>query len=299
MALVPIFSASQSVAIASALNPTDPVIDSEGVYGVVAGPVPTTAPTLHGVTSGQTFTTSDPVALQGSCPNGTIVKIFKNEVFAGGTLCKNGSFKLSIDLFVGSNALVARAYNTNDVASPDSATTPVYLSLAGIGLQGTSQLNSSGSPANQFFVTSDISHRGAGVGATMSWPLIISGGQQPYAVSVSWGDGKTDLISQRSPGRFDVSHAYQQPGGYQGSYTIVIKASDFIGSSSYLQLVSIVSGGKKPISVVSSVSRGYRNSVFVRSAWQLLVAAGLVVLAFWLGEKRELHVTRRQIVKPA
>lgn len=295
LVLVPVFGASRAVAADAGLPP---VTDSEGVFGVVAGPVPKTAPTIQNLTSGQVFTTSDPVRIQGSCPAGTLVKVFKNEVFAGGTLCQNGSYQLSIDLFIGDNSLIARAYNTNDVASPDSVPVSVTLSLPGSSLDGTSQL-SNASAANQYYVTSELSHRGAEVGATMTWPLILSGGTQPYAVSVSWGDGKTDLVSRQSPGRFDISHVYESSGGYRGSYQIIIKSTDAAGNKSYLQLTSIVSGGKKAVGIAGSVSGGYNNSPFIKVAWQLLAATFIAVLAFWLGEKRELRVVRARAGKPA
>jgi hypothetical protein len=290
LAFIPVFSASRAV---SADDPTAPVSDSEGVYGVVVGPVPATAPTIANIASGRTFTTSDPVPVQGSCPPGTLVKLFKNEVFAGGTLCQNGTYRLSIDLFVGSNALVARAYNTNDAASPDSSPVTVTLSVPNGSLAGTDQLNKSGFAAGQFYLSSSLSHRGVEAGDALKWPLTVTGGTAPFAVTVDWGDGKTDLISRQTSGPFDITHTYKKSGGYRGSYTVIVRAADATGNKSYLQLVSIVSGGNDTAGLASGVTGGYKTSPIIRIAWQLLAASVLVVLAFWLGERREAHVLKR------
>jgi len=288
LTLVPLLSVSRSIAYAS----------TEGggtyqTYAVVAGAIPKDPPTIANPVSGNSFTTGDPVLVKGTCPGDTLVKIFKNEVLAGAVLCRNGTYQLSIDLFVGNNSLIARAYNTNDVTSPDSTPVSVQLLLPGSNLTGTDQLNTAGAPAGQFYVTSEIFHRGANAGDTMTWPLILAGGQSPYAISVSWGDGKTDLLSRGAAGRFDISHVYAQPGGDRGSYTIVVTATDQAGNKSFIQLVAIVSGNSQPTGIVSSVKGGYGHSAVLRLAWQLLAVAVIVVFSFWLGEKREARIISR------
>ena len=294
MAVVPLLSASQSVAFASTNGG-----GAYQTYAVVPGAIPKDPPTISNLLAGQIFATSDPVLVKGSCPGGTMVKIFKNEVLAGATLCQNGSYQLSIDLFVGNNSVIARAYNTNDVTSPDSNPVSVQLLLPGSKLTGSDQLNNFGAPAGQFYVTSELFHRGATAGDTMSWPLILAGGQAPYAVNVSWGDGKTDLLSRGDTGRFDISHVYAKPGGYRGSYTIVVTATDQAGNKSFIQLIAIVSGNVQPAGIVSNVKGGYNYSTVLRLAWQMLAVAAIVVISFWLGEKREAEVLKRLRLKTA
>jgi hypothetical protein len=284
LTFMPLLFASHSVAVAA---------DSYQTYAVVPGPAPNQAPVITNLSAGKVFTVNDPVPVRGSCPSGTLVKVFKNEVLAGAALCQNGSFQLSIDLFVGNNSLVARAYNMNDSVSPDSTPINVQLVLPGSRLTGTDQLNVQGAPAGQFYLTSEIFHRGVNAGDTLTWPLILAGGQAPYAVSVSWGDGKTDLISRGDAGRFDSNHVYSQPGGYRGSYTIIIKATDQAGNKSYLQLVAIVSGDKQPAGLAGSVTGGYGASTAIRLAWQLLAGGSIAVFSFWLGEKREERLLKR------
>ena len=287
--LVPLTTASGAVASAANFPTPDPVETSYGTYAVVTGAKPT-KPTITGIANGAVFTTAAPLQVRGSCVNGELIKIFKNEILAGGAYCANGSYQVSIDLFVGNNSLLARAYNANDVVSPDSAPISVQLQLAGTKLEGIGQLNNQGAPAGQFYVTSAITHQGIAVGEVGTWRLTLVGGQPPYAVSVSWGDGKTDLYSAGASGAFDVQHSYSKASG--GSYTIIIKATDQAGAKSYLQLASLVAGDNKPTGVIGSIQGGYSGSTAVRLGWQLLATAALIVGAFWFGERRELRLLK-------
>jgi hypothetical protein len=287
LTFIPVLVASRTVASAAT--------DGSGAYdtyAVVPAPKPG-APTISNLVSGQTFSSSDPVNVQGSCPTKTLVKVFKNEILAGAALCQNGSYQMSIDLFVGNNSLVARAYNANDVAGPDSPIISVQLTLPGSTLNGSSLLNTTGAPAGQFYITSEQFYRGANVGDTMTWQLIIAGGTSPYAVNVSWGDGKSDLISRTDAGRFAINHVYTKPAGSNGSYTVIVKATDKAGEESYIQLVAIVSGDSQTIGVVGGISGGYTKSTIIRVTWQVLVVLILITFSFWLGEKREAWIMKR------
>ena len=62
-----------------------------------------------------------PVTVTGLCPDGLLVKLFKNNVFAGSVDCTKGSYSLKIDLFTGQNDLVARVYDSLDQPGPDSS----------------------------------------------------------------------------------------------------------------------------------------------------------------------------------
>lgn len=284
IASIPIMSASRAVASADSA--------SYGVYAVVIGPAPK-APTISNLTSGRVFTTNAPLLIQGACEQGSLVKVFKNEVLAGAALCQQGSYQIKIDLFIGNNSLIARAYNTNDMTSPDSATVSVQLQLPGSNLQGSDQLNTQGAPAGQFYVTSEAFHRGAAAGEAISWPLTLFGGRPPYAVSVSWGDGKTELFSRGDANRFDISHTYAEPAGAKGGYTIIVNATDQSGATSYLQLVAVVGGpGHQGVGIASSISGGYGHSGAIKLAMQVFGGAVLLVAGFWIGEKREARLLR-------
>lgn len=286
---VPVFMASRSVASA-ATSATDKVEGSYQTYAVVPGAVITEAPTISSPSAGQIFNNADAIEVRGTCTNRALVKLFKNQVLAGAALCQNGNYRINIDLFLGTNNLVARDYNANDVPGPDSKTVQVELALAGNSQTGG---NTIGGVNQQFYITSNISHRGVNAGDEMTWPLIIGGGQGPYAVSVSWGDGKTDLYSRSNAETFDLKHIFDKAAPSKGGYTIFIKATDQAGNRSLLQLVAIVSGDQPPVGVVGSVSGGYSNSTMIKFAWQALAVLVLVVFSFWLGERRELGILKR------
>ncbi len=299
LTFVPLIIVSHTVAAAP--FPVEGTTEGSGAYGtyaVVPGPTPK-APSIANLNNGRVFTTAEPVVVKGACQSDNLIKIFTNEVLVGAALCQGGSFQLSVNLFVGNNSLIARAYNANDLVSPDSSPINLQLQLPGTNLNGTGQLNTQGAPAGQFYATSQISHRGASVGETMTWPLSLSGGQAPYAVSIGWGDGKTDLISRGDTGQFDIHHSYDKPGGNQGSYTIVIKSTDALGNRSYLQLVAIVSGDSHPIGVAGSIKGGSNRSAAIKLAWQAMAVIAIVILSFWLGEKREKHLIQGPIKRIA
>lgn len=280
LAFAPLMMISNSVAA----EPGDPVSDSHGVYAVVSEPAPTVAPSIRSISDGQVFTTTDLVTISGSCPGNTIVKVFKNQVMAGAGLCQNGLFSVDINLFLGANSIIARAYNNNNLAGPDSQPVNVRLDTGNL------------TPANlgsQLFVTSETYYQGVRTGESLTWKLIISGGQAPYAVSVSWGDGKTDLISRGQAGTFVVEHIYDKAGdGYRNSYDVTVQVTDQQGNESFLHVVSIVNGDQP--SVVSSVKAGYQWSGTMRTAWQLMALAAAIIVGFWLGEKYEVRILKKK-----
>src|SRR5690348_1654188 len=73
---------------------------SVGLTGIMPGPPPTTAATIAVPGTGESFTTS-PITVRGTCPQNTLVEIFKNNIFAGSTACDStGNYSLSIDLLI-------------------------------------------------------------------------------------------------------------------------------------------------------------------------------------------------------
>lgn len=276
---VPLVAASRSVALAAA----DPVTVDNSVYAVVPGPTPKTAPTITNIQQGTVYTNSDPVTISGTCPDDTLIKVYKNEVLSGVTLCQNGRYSLQIDLFIGPNTLIVRAYNASNNMGPESTPLVVRKDLPGVSVTPTNL---------QLVVTSDVYYKGIGAGKSFSWPLTIAGGQAPYAISIAWGDGKTDLISKGVLGTFDIQHTYDKPGpGFKGSYDVTIIITDSVGNKSFMHLVAIVSGDSS--SIVGAIKSGYNWSSAVRIAWQLMLVALLILLAFWLGERREVRLVRK------
>ena len=265
---------------AQAPPPENPQQDSVGMQGRIPSAPPTTGATISIPRNGQSFTTL-PVTVSGICPNGLLVKLFKNNVFAGSVECTNGSFSLITDLFNGQNDLIARVYDSLDQQGPDSNTVNVSFNDNRPGA------------GSRVSLTSNFAKRGANPGDTLNWPIVLSGGQGPYAISVDWGDGSTvDLISQAFPGTFDIKHVYKSPG----IYNIIVKATDQGGGTAFLQLVGVGNGPLKQDAGSSENSDANTTPGQTRILWQpAAILIPFLISTFWLGKRHELHTLRRRI----
>lgn len=254
---------------------------SVGIEGKISSPPPSSPATISIPGSGQSFS-STPVTVGGICPKDTLVKLFKNGVFAGSVQCTNGSFSLIIDLFDGQNNLVARVYDALDQVGPDSNTV-----VANFIVDKTSVVS-------RVSLTSPIAKKGAFPGDVLSWPITLSDGAGPYALSIDWGDGKTpDLLSRQFPGDFNIEHKYDKPG----VYNIIIRATDKNGGVAYLQLVGVANGSLSQQEAGSKKSDNQSaGETKVRVLWQpAVVLLPLIVLTFWLGKKHQIQVLRKKI----
>lgn len=248
---------------------------SIGVEGRISSPPPTVGATISVPRDGQTFT-GLPVTMAGICPDGLLVKVFKNNVFAGSTQCNNGSFSILIDLFSGLNELVARVYDDLDQAGPDSNIVRVTFNDGRPGA------------GSRVSLTSSFAKRGANPGQTLTWPIVLSGGQGPYGLSIDWGDGKpADLSSRSVTGAFDIQHVYDNPG----TYNIVIRAVDASGGVAYLQLVGVANGPLSQDAGGAGIADSGRQPVKI--LWQpAAILIPLIISTFWLGKKYELKKIR-------
>jgi hypothetical protein len=269
----------------SALGSPDPEqSNSFGVEGRISSPAPTQAATIVTPSNGQVFT-STPITVSGLCKSGLLVKVFSNNVFVGSVTCTNGSYSLKVDLFSGQNDIVARVYDSLDQAGPDSNVVSVRFNDAQYAQFGT-----------RTSLSSNYARRGANPGAELSWPIILSGGNGPYAVSVDWGDGSEDsLLTVSFPGEFTIKHIYATAG----VYNIVVKATDKNSSSAYLQLVGIANG-----EAGTNINTGTTGTTPVSNTpswverlgwWILAILMVVMVAAFWLGRRHELYVVRKRI----
>lgn len=272
------FVFSWSVTYAQSQNPQS---GSVGLQGTVSAPPPTRGATITLPTNGQVFT-SLPITVTGICPNGLLVKVFKNNIFAGATQCVNGNYSLQIDLFTGRNDLVARVYDSLDQAGPDSNTVTVTFS------------DSRGNIGSRVSITSSYAKRGAAPGTTLTWPITISGGNGPYAVSIDWGDRKTpDLISRPFPGEFTIQHTYDQAG----IYNVIVKVTDKNGDTAFMQVVGVGTG---PVSQQSGdqAAKDGDQTVEVRVLWwPVALLIPFTILSFWLGRRHMMHTIRRHIIR--
>lgn len=252
---------------------------SVGLQGTISTAPPSRGATIAVPGNGAVFT-SVPITVSGLCPSGVLVKLFSNNVFVGSTLCTNGSYSLQVNLFSGRNDLVARVYDSLDQAGPDSNTVSVTFNDAQFDQYGT-----------HVSLTSPYAERGAPPGSELDWPVILSGGTGPYAISVDWGDGSTtDLLSQDVAGTINLKHVYK----IAGIYKVIIKATDKNGGTAFLQVVGQATGA------VQSNDKGKNGSaVVIRELlwWPAILMVPLIVAAYWSGRRAELYSLRKQLEK--
>ena len=251
---------------------------SIGLEGTLSGNPPTQAATIVNPANGAVF--SDlPITVSGWCPNNLLVKIFKNNIFGGAVMCSNNNYNIAIDLFSGRNELVARVYDALNQAGPDSSVVTVTF-------------NDTKSPPNitsRISLTSNYATKGANPGDSLTWPIIISGGETPYAVSVDWGDNsQADVYTVLTAGEFTIKHIYEQAGIYR----VLIKASDKNNTVAYLQLVG-VGNGEVTLAGQTETQTTSTKTIIV---WQIFILALLLVLiAFWLGHRHAISGIKHKI----
>lgn len=271
MSLVVLFVAPMTQA-----QSPNPQQNGVGIQGQISAPPPTQAATISSPANGAVFTAL-PVTVTGFCPNGLLVKIFKNDIFSGADSCQNGSYRVQIDLFSGRNDIVARVFDTLDQAGPDSNLVSVTFN------------DNAARPdvAARVSLSTNFARRGANPGQELVWPLIISGGTAPYAVSVDWGDGTPpDLYSVPGPGDFNVKHKYD----VAGSYRALVKATDKNGTIGYLQLAAVANGEVKQTVAANAADGTGTGTTETRILWQpAAIAIPFIVSTFWLGKKYELR----------
>jgi hypothetical protein len=265
---------SAAVALGSQQNPQS---GSTGLQGKISQPPPTRGATIDIPGNGQTFT-SIPITVSGTCPSDLLVELFSNNIFVGATQCKGGSYTLKIDLFSGKNDLIARVFDSLDQAGPDSNKVSVTYRDATFTQFGHVSLSSK------------YAKLGADPGTELDWPVILTGGTGPYAVSTDWGDGTSPTLqSVQFTGEFIIKHTYKTAG----VYNVIVRATDKNGTTAFLQLVGVANGKVSQ----STTTNGNATIILKKELvlWPFLIIFPLIVSTFWLGRRYELLVLRRRI----
>ena len=266
-----------------------PQASSVSLTGIMPENPPTTAASITYPSNQQVFQTT-PVTVSGICPSGTIVEIFKNNIFAGSTPCNsNGTFSVQIDLLYGNNTLTAIDYDALNQAGPSSkAVTVTY----NVQVPPESSLLNVNFTATQLILQTSAVYRGTFPGQQLNVPINILGGVAPFAVNVNWGDNSNEVLPASSNTTVNASHVYTKAG----TYKISIQASDSQQHVAFLDVAAIVNGQPASAGSASNTSASKSNKLLV--LWPLYVSAVTMVVSFWLGEKREKHVLSNAL-KPA
>ena len=266
------------------LNPEDQG-NSVGIQGTISAPPPTQAATITTPVNGQNFSNEPIITVAGFCPDGVDVRIFNNGVFAGSVTCNNGSYTIQIGLFTGENQLSAIVYDDLDQSGPTSNIVTVTFNNANFSAFGT-----------LVTLTSTYARRGADPGKTLTWPVTISGGSGPYAISIDWGDGQaTQLLSQPIAGTFNLEHVYASAGVYR----IVIRAVDANGVPAFLQLVAVANGQATDVNKGDTDGQVKTRTLVRLIWWPAVLMFILAIISFWLGRRYELLALRKRIEREA
>ena len=263
---------------AALVPPPGPAGGSLGLEATIPSAPPAQAATIATPRDGTTVT-DIPITVSGLCSTGLLVKVFANNVFVGSVMCAGGSYQLKADLFNGQNDLVARVYDALDQAGPDSNVARVTFNDAQFQNFGT-----------RVEITSNYARRGANPGDELDWPVTLSGGTPPYAVSVDWGDGKgADLMSAQFADTLTLKHTYAEAG----TYNVVVKATDAKGTSAFLQLVGVANGAVSANAGSANTGQTITRTVVVW--WPAVACIPLIAVTFWLGRRHELYTLRKQL----
>lgn len=268
---------------ATAASPL-PESGSIGLTGTVPGKAPTVAATIQSPTSQQRFSTS-PVTVSGTCPANTLVEVFKNDIFAGSTVCSSaGIYSLDVDLLIGSNVLVARVYDALNQPGPDSNSITVFYDALPSQGGALAPLEFGG---DQLLLNTDAVFRGIFPEQELAIPIDILGGTPPYAVNIQWGDSNNKIVPRHDNTPFKVGHTYSKPGTYQ----ISIQATDSKERVAFLTVASIVNGAQSA-PPVAAVSKLEVNQLLL--LWPLYTSVLAAVISFWLGERREKYILKKR-----
>jgi hypothetical protein len=268
-----------TVCTVSAATP-GPASSSVSLTGTMPGSPPKTAATITTPHAGQHFGTS-PITVAGSCPANTLVEVYKNDIFAGSTICtSSGSYSLDVDLLVGQNVLVARVYDSLNQPGPDSNSVTVFYDVLPTQSAALNPLSFGGA---QLLLVTDAVYRGVFPQHELTVPITILGGSPPYAVNVTWGDGKSQIIPRANNEPFNASHTYAK----SGNFAITLQGTDSVGRVAYISVAAIVNG-QPTVLPASSTKKLFTNKLLL--LWPLYTSAAAVTASFWLGERREKHL---------
>lgn len=284
------------------------------VHASVPGPPPATAATIDSPSDNEHFDAT-PISVSGTCPLTTYVTLYRNNVMSGVALCDaTGHYNLTSDLFVGQNKLKVIDYSYTDVAGPPSNTISVFYLIPASTNSGSTGSSNGGSGSSAttekslspLMLKSDFAFQGYYVGTSIDWQLVIDGGKPPYAIVAEWGDGTHSLIVRTNTSSVTFSHTYNKAGGYHGSYAPIFTATDTDGQQTSLQLLAIVTNRPTPVtasayggSTLSGLAAAGGRNVgrFIKYVWPSYLVIVLMLISYWLGERREYYVLKPRLRK--
>lgn len=270
--------------VAAAPSP-GPGSGSIGLSGSMPGKPPTIAAVIESPRNLQRFSES-PVTFSGTCPAGTLVELFKNDIFAGSTPCdEHGKFSIDIDLLIGQNIVFAKVYDSLNQPGPDSNKVTVFYDALPAQAGSLDPLNLDGT---QLLLNTEAVFRGMFPEEEFSIPIDVLGGAPPYAINIQWGDTSNKVVPRSSNATFKANHIYQKAGNYR----ITLQATDAKDRVAFLTVAAIVNGQPNTAASTPVKTEATPNQLLL--LWPLYTGAFAMVVSFWLGEIREKRVLAKR-----
>lgn len=264
--------------------------DDYGVTAVVPYPAPTQAAVIT-QPANDTTVNNALQTISGSCellsPQGT-VSIWRNGAALGSTIC-NGTFSLPIMLIQGMNVLIARSASASGLYGPDSAPLTLTLNLPqsmppattsfpvtpGQNTIATNQATATGLVVTiaEPFSTLDASK-------SLSFTLTITGGVQPYSISLNWGDGSDETHAAGKPGDYTFTHTYEANAVY------IIRGNVVDAQGSAAQFSHAVVSIKKPSSAGQTTPRKANTHNAPNNHVLLFAILGSAIILLLIGDYR-------------
>ncbi len=250
------------------------------------------------------FKTPD-ITVKGTCPDGSYIKLYKNDTFNGAAPCENNKFEIVIALSKGTNTLQVRVFNFSNMEGPKSNGITVYYDAP----EATFQPNipgasppilprSSLASTDPFRIITDYEYKVHISGQPVKIDLALAGGTAPYALAVDWNDGKIEPIPRQDKLPFQIVHAYSEKPRLH-TYVIKVAASDLDGNKDYIQLMAAVDRNAfaTPSGTTTPAKPGIANeelTTWLKYLWPGYLIVILMVLCFYLGEREEHRILSRK-----
>jgi hypothetical protein len=226
------------------INTHTALADSYDVTAVVPFDPPTIPATVVSPAN-NTILNTNSVVITGTCQvlNPTIIiSVWNGSTFIGSTVCLvGGTYSLSVGLYNGSNVLVIKSSNINGLYGPDSSPFTVNFNpnlpvpdpapTQDSGAGGNNNVVSG--PANnpqdsgELLLTSLAPFGVTDSENTVSITIRVSGGNNPYTLTIKWGDGTTMTQDLDEEGDYTFNHVYETAGYYNVTALVI----DVLGNS--------------------------------------------------------------------
>ncbi|MFZ2544851.1 MAG: hypothetical protein WAW80_02655 [Candidatus Saccharimonadales bacterium] len=266
------------------------------VTAVVPAVMPDGAPVITSPKDNSSIN-SGQVQITGTCPTSqplVIIAIYDNDVLAGSGQCMaDGTFSVSITLYVGNNTIVAIMHTMTGQIGAKSTI---------ININRVSSIHQSfGIPLR--IIGSDVFLQISADGGVV-WRGQVVGGVAPYALKIDWGDGTTDSYEITDQAEQMFPHTYKD----RQFYKVIISVVDANGDAQSIQTTA--GSLAEPILSVGSNNReidfgALPFAMFVQlHIWQIYIGTFFALVFLWYLERGRhlpglfLAVIRKRFMKP-